>query len=153
MKDKLELLANSIAFGRLQQLTDKEISKSLGKSQPYVTMTLKQNPALALRVKELTSKAIIRERNALERLANIKSKIVDQLAELVDDAVGVYALILKDAKIEPFLRLKAAEGILDRLGVGRQTKLEVSRGEDIKLDREIVVKMKERLSKELSDNG
>ena len=149
MKDRLELLANSIAFGRLQGLSDQEISKKLGKVPQYVTQMLRNNPALEMKVKELTSRAILKERNALDRLASIKEQIISQLSELAGEAVQVYADILKDETLEPCLKLKAAGEILDRLSIGRQAKLEISKGPDMALDQELIQKMKERLAKEL----
>ena len=89
----------------------REIAAELGVHRVTVWRTLTE-PTAAARLADLTARR--QRRAALE------------LSELVEDALGLLGEIVRDAAAPPAVRLRAAEAVLDRAGIGPHMNAAVS---------------------------
>lgn len=87
----------------LEGMCVREIAAELGVHRVTVWRTLTE-PTAAARLADLTAQR--QRRAALE------------LSELVEDALGLLGEIVRDAAAPPAVRLRAAEAVLDRAGIG-----------------------------------
>lgn len=95
----------------LEGMSVREIAAELGVHRVTVWRTLTE-PTAAARLADVTARR--QSRAALE------------LSELVEDALGLLGEIVRDPAAPPAVRLRAAEAVLDRAGIGPHMTASVS---------------------------
>jgi hypothetical protein len=99
MKPKYQMLAHAIALGRLQGLSDREISRRLGYFETYVNAITAYNPEIEKEAQRLT-RAILKTKEVLFHDINqAREYLLNRLMGLAGDAIKPYEEILKDKHV------------------------------------------------------